>query len=248
MINSKELLEYTKNLSVIFAEDHDELRENTTEILKNFFKEVDSAKDGLDALKMYKEYYQKNTKHYDLVLSDIQMPKLDGIELTKEIYDINSSQLVIILSAFDDTHYLLPLINIGIEQFIKKPIDYQELLKTLLASAKKIELQKSTTKDTLNQVIQLNSTFNYERVNGTLWNNKKSIYLTKYEIIFMKLLTSNVGKIYSNDDIVSNYIALNETLDYQNIRKLVSKLRKKLPKDTLESIYGVGYKITPYFP
>ncbi len=247
MINSKELLNYTKNLSIIFAEDHDDLRENTTDILKNFFKEVDSAKDGQQALEMYNEFYQKNGKHYDLVLSDIQMPKLDGIELTKKLYEINSSQMIIILSAFDDTHYLLPLINLGIEQFIKKPVDYQEFLKTLLSSTKKLQLIKTSTVAS-NQAVQLNSAFRYEKNNGTLFNNNKSIYLTKYEIIFMKLLTSEVGKIYSNNDIVNNYTEQNESMEYQNIRKLVSKLRKKLPKGSLESIYGVGYRILPYYP
>ena len=56
MLNSKEILKYTKNLSILFVEDHDELRENTTEILKNFFHQVDYAEDGKIALKKYKDY------------------------------------------------------------------------------------------------------------------------------------------------------------------------------------------------
>ena len=54
---------------------------------------------------------------------------MNGIELTENIYNINESQILIILSAYDDSKYLLPLVNLGIEQFIKKPIDYQELLR-----------------------------------------------------------------------------------------------------------------------
>ncbi len=75
----------------------------------------------------------------------------------------------------------------------------------------------------------------------------QNIYLTKYEIIFLQLLTTSIGKIYSNEDIVENYNSKNESIDPQNIRKLVSKLRKKLPVNTIESIYGIGYKITPAF-
>ena len=63
MLNSKEILKYTKNLSILFVEDHDELRENTTEILKNFFDKVDCAEDGKEALKKYKE----NSKYYDIL-------------------------------------------------------------------------------------------------------------------------------------------------------------------------------------
>ena len=94
MLNSKEILQYTKNLSILFVEDHAELRENTTEILKSFFNVVDSAEDGIIALKKYKNYYNDNSSHYDIVLSDIQMPNLNGVELTSKLYNINPSQLL----------------------------------------------------------------------------------------------------------------------------------------------------------
>jgi len=247
MINSKELIPYTKKLSVIYAEDHKELRENTTEILKNFFKEVHYAVDGEEALSMYNDYYSKNSTYYDIVLSDIQMPNLNGVELTQKIYEINKFQTIIILSAFDESNYLLPLINLGIEQFIKKPIDYQELLRVLLNTSKKIIETDVLQLTTDVNLVKLDSTFTYDRKMSSLLNNNENIYLTKYEIIFMQLLTGDVGKIFSNEDIVREYIASNENLDAQNIRKLLSKLRKKLPKNILESVYGIGYKIVPYF-
>ena len=125
MINSKELLEYTKNLSILFVEDHDQLRISTDSILKNFFKVVASAENGQDGLKHYLNYIQENDgKFYDIVLTDIKMPKMDGVELTKNIYEINPSQALIVLSAFDESKYLLPLINLGIEQFLKKTIRF----------------------------------------------------------------------------------------------------------------------------
>ena len=114
MLNSKEILKYTKNLSILFVEDHDELRKNTSEILKSFFHTVHSAKDGKVALEKYNEYYELNSKYYDIILSDIQMPNINGVELTSKLYKINPSQLLIILSAHDDSKYLMPLINLGI--------------------------------------------------------------------------------------------------------------------------------------
>jgi len=245
MIDSKELIKYTENLSVLFVEDHDELRENTVEILKNFFNKVDCASDGEEALNKYESHYTNDSKYYDIVISDIQMPKIDGVELTKNIYEVNSSQIIIILSAFDDSHYLLPLINLGIEKFIKKPIDFQELLGVLLASSKKIKLKNKHLNINSTTKIKLNSDFIYDREKKALLIKDVNIYLTKYEIIFMQLLTTNVGKIYTNEDIVSNYKSNNENLDTQNIRKLLSKLRKKLPNNTLESIYGIGYRMIP---
>ncbi len=242
MINYKEVIKYTESLSILFVEDHTEVRENTTEILKNFFKNVGNTKNGIEALENYDKYYKDNGSYYDIVLSDIQMPKLNGIELTKKLYEINPNQSVVILSAHDDTKYLLPLINIGIEYFIKKPIDYQELLEVLLNTSKKIKQSKKPIQATKN-IINLGHNIFYNRENNSLMHGDKNIYLTKYEIIFLQYLSRNTGKIYSNEDIVANYISHNEKLDIQNIRKLVSKLRKKLPEKSLESIYGVGYKL-----
>jgi len=246
MLNSKEILRYTKDLSVLFVEDHDELRENTTEILKNFFKDVHCAKNGVDAMNKYRKYYFDENKYYDIVLSDIQMPNLNGVEFTSKIYEINPSQLLIIISAHDDSKYLLPLINLGIEQFIKKPIDYQELLKVLLNSSKKIRQNNEVEVQEQKNKIYLSESVVFDRDNNYLSNNQETVYLTKYEIIFMQLLTKNVGKIYSNEDIATKYKENNESIDIQNIRKLVSKLRKKLPQNSLESIYGIGYRIIPF--
>ncbi len=245
MINSKELITYTQHLTLLFVEDHDELRENTTEILKKFFSHVESSPNGKDALTKYKQYHEKHSKYYDIVISDIQMPKLNGVELTKEIYIINPEQTVIVLSAHDESKYLLPLVNIGIEYFIKKPIDYQEFLEVLLNTSKKIH--HSTPHNSPDKTkIQLSDEYAFDIKNNYLVHNKNIIYLTKYEILFMQLLSKNIGKIYSNEDIVSYYRVNNDSIDATNIRKLVSKLRKKLPEKCIESIYGVGYRLLPF--
>ena len=248
MINSKELKNRTKDLSILYVEDHDELRNSTNDILKNFFNVVDSAEDGLQGLKLYQDYMQKSEgKSYDIVLTDIKMPKMNGVELTKNIYNINPSQTLIVVSAHEESQYLLPLINLGIEQFIQKPLDYQELLKALQKASQKVINKKEETFNIPTHIVKMDNSFTYNRDTQSLLNQKENVYLTKYEIIFLQQLTENVGKIYSNEDIVDNYKALDESIDSQNIRKLISKLRKKLPEDSLESIYGIGYKFIPFY-
>ena len=238
-INSKDLLQYTQNLSLLFAEDHDELRESTTEILKNFFKNVKSARDGEEAYRLYKESY--STDRFDIVLTDIEMPKMNGVLLTEKIYELYPSQTIMVLSAHDDTEYLLSLINLGIEQFIKKPIDYQELFKILLNVSKRLATDSSTLDK--ERKIFFNNDLVFNKKTKTLLYHNENISLTKYEMIFLDLLTNESGKIFSNEDIVAYFQTLDEKIDSQNIRKLVSKLRKKVSVDFLESIYGVGYRI-----
>lgn len=237
MTNPKELLQYTQNLKLLFAEDHKELRESTVEILNNFFGEVNAVNDGKEALKLY------NTRDYDILLTDIRMPNINGVELTRKIYDINPEQKVIILSAHDESKYLIPLINLGVSQFVKKPIDYQELMTALLKVSKSLQNKKTEPKEKSYEKIEFEEEYTYDRENRLLTQANRSIYLTKYEIIFLNLLTSQSGKIFSNEDIVNYYYQQNEKMDPQNIRKLVSKLRKKMPPNAIESIYGVGYRV-----
>lgn len=243
MINSKELLQYTQNLNLLFVEDHTELRVNTTEILKNFFNSVDSLENGKDAFELYKSKFTSQ-EPYDIVLTDIQMPKMNGVELIEKIYDINANQTVIVLSAHDESKFLLPLVNLGIEHFLKKPIDYQELLTILLNTSKKIALLEDLEKELI--LTNLSHDVVYDRESKMLLEGQQAIYLTKYELIFIELLLKEGNKIYSNEEIVDYFASLSEKIDPQNIRKLVSKLRKKLPENSLESIYGVGYRIIPY--
>ncbi len=245
MINSQDVTAATKDLSVLFVEDNDDLRENTAEILKKFFKVVDNSQNGEYAMEKYIAYHEENSVHYDIVISDIKMPIMDGVEFTKLIYSINPSQPIIILSAFDDSEYLINLINMGIEQFIKKPIDYQELLKVLQNVSKKILSSSVSLNTKIPTKIELQNHFLYDRETQSLVNVDTNIYLTKYEIYFMQLLTSNVGKIYSNDEIVNYFTSVDEAIDAKNIRKLVSKFRKKLPENCLECTYGIGYKLIP---
>lgn len=246
MINSKDLLLHTKDLNILFAEDHNELREGLSEILNSFFKNVTTVKDGQEALDLYVNNFIDNKSAYDIVLSDIQMPQMNGVELTKEIYNLNPSQIVIIISAHDESKYLLPLINLGIEYFITKPIDYEEFMNVLQNSAQKFSnLSSIETIDNKTQ-IKLSDDTVFDKHNSALLKNGQNVYLTKYEILFLQLLTKQMGKIFPNEEIVEFFSLVDESIDAQNIRKLVSKLRKKLPANSLESIYAVGYKMLEY--
>ncbi|MGE0738707.1 response regulator transcription factor [Sulfurimonas sp.] len=243
----KELINDTKKFSILFVEDHDELRENTREILNKFFENAHSARNGEEALKQYRDFYAQESKYYDIVLSDIQMPKLGGVELVEQIYTLNPNQTIIMLSAHDDAKYLIPLINLKIEQFIKKPIDYQDLLSALQKTTKKLlfngDAQNQLTPSSL---VKLHKTCTFDKETHILEIDNTIVPLTKYEILFLQILTNNVGKIYSNKEIKAFYVASHEKLDMLNIRKLVSKLRKKLSNNCIESVYGIGYRVIPF--
>lgn len=141
-MNFQDILKYSKDLTVLYAEDDAELLIETREALEDFFSHVDTAVNGRIALDKYKKYYDENAQHYDLVITDINMPLMNGAELIKEIHKINIEQSIIVISAYNDSARLIELINIGVTYFIMKPISPIQLTSILYQSTKQVSNQK----------------------------------------------------------------------------------------------------------
>lgn len=132
-----QLKEISFKYHVLYIEDDDSLRLSTQKLLAQFFSHVDIAVDGQEGIEKYREY------SYDLVISDINMPRLDGIELARLIKEDNPEQPIIITSAYNDSHYLIDLIEVGVDKFVQKPIDLQKLIDAFIYICGYIELQNS---------------------------------------------------------------------------------------------------------
>ena len=130
-MNHQTLFSQCKDLSLLLVEDNTSLRNDMAELLGDIFKTVTVAYDGSNALTLYKEYYINHDKNFDLVITDIEMPVMNGVELSKAIYARNKHQQIIVLSAHTDSQYLLSLINLGIARFLTKPINNDEFIHTL---------------------------------------------------------------------------------------------------------------------
>lgn len=120
-------------ICVLYVEDNDILREKMTKILKMFFTDIDTAINGINGLEMYMK------KKYDLIISDIVMPELNGIELVKSIKNVSKSQRIIFLSAYTEIKYLIEAIELGVDGFVFKPIEYEKLYIILLKVLKQIK-------------------------------------------------------------------------------------------------------------
>ncbi len=118
----KEITFYTNQLSALYVEDNKDLREQTVGFLNKVFHHVSYAVDGEEGIEMYQQ------REYDIVITDIEMPNKNGLEMIKEIRKANSDQQIIVTSGYDDVKYLMPLINMGIDRFHIKPFDRKDLL------------------------------------------------------------------------------------------------------------------------
>ena len=243
MIDYGTLFLQTKNLSLLLVEDYEPLRNDMAEVLEDFFKTVSVASDGSEALKIYQEYHEVHARTYDLVISDIQMPLMNGVELSEALRNINADQQIIILSAHTESGYLLKLINLGIAQFITKPIKHEELLDTLYYVSKKIAAAEPEEADVL--LVDLGENYLWDKEKLLLKQDDITIELTRHELLLMQLFVRKEEQVCTNDDIMQDFYANGVDINEKSIRNLVFKLRKKLPEKVIGSIYGMGYKFTP---
>ncbi|MBF0288754.1 MAG: response regulator [SAR324 cluster bacterium] len=130
MSNIRELAQLTSDLKVLYVEDDEQLQIETAQLFSNFFHDLTSASNGQKGLELYQDAIFAK-KPFDIVISDIHMPVMNGIEMLGHIKRINRDQAAIVVSAHDDSNYLMEIINMGIDQFILKPLSLQNFLGVL---------------------------------------------------------------------------------------------------------------------
>lgn len=130
--NMNNLNEVIGKYKVLYVEDDITVSSKVSKMFQEIFIVVDVAMNGVEGLEQYKNYFDENNTFYDIVISDINMPKMNGIELSKHIKNINPSQEIFIISAHNESNILQELINIGISTFIHKPIKLEELLTSIV--------------------------------------------------------------------------------------------------------------------
>ena len=121
----EKILALTRNLSVLIVEDELALRESFQFLLQNLFAEVDTAEDGQEALNKMDE------RDYDIVLTDLSMPRMSGLRLVDTIRKKSQSQIVVAISAHDDEEFSEALAPYNVK-LLTKPLEMDELFETLV--------------------------------------------------------------------------------------------------------------------
>ncbi|UTJ05148.1 GGDEF domain-containing response regulator [Arcobacter roscoffensis] len=132
---NKEILE---NISVLYVEDENDVREFTAKLLGSLVKKVYTAANGLEGLETFKE----NSSAIDLIVSDINMPKMDGLEMCTRIKEINKEIPIVITSAHNDPNFLKRAIDVGVNTYAMKPIDLYQLVESMIKAIEPILLKR----------------------------------------------------------------------------------------------------------
>lgn len=130
--------EVLKTISVLYVEDENDVREFTSKLLTSLLRKVYVAQDGQEGLKIFEE----NKDDIDLIISDINMPKMDGLSMCEAIKKINHEIPLVITSAHNDTNFLRRSIEIGVTTYAMKPIDLYQLMESIIKAMEPIILKK----------------------------------------------------------------------------------------------------------
>ncbi len=131
-----ELIEFTKTLKVLYVEDNEDAQKSMLTLLGNFFEDIVVARDGLEGLEKF------NSEPFHLVISDIRMPNMNGLEMIEKMKNIDPNVFVVVATAYKDTEFLLESIAIGVDGYLLKPINHKQLQKTIRKTCEKIYYKK----------------------------------------------------------------------------------------------------------
>ncbi len=214
--------------SLLYIEDNIEVRENIAEYFQHKIEHVYLAEDGDMGLKAFTKY------NPEIVVSDISIPKINGIDVLKKIRRISPSTQFIITTSFDDKEYLIEAVNLQITNYILKPLTIVKLEKALkLCEDKMIEVPDNLK--------YFSKEYYFDIFKKELYRNKKQIMLTLKEREVLELLIKIHPSPLSYEQI---YLHLYDNIQHKDaVKTLIKTLRKKIPSTSIETIYGYGYKL-----
>ena len=146
--------DFLQGRSVLYVEDEDEVREQTTRFLRRRFGQVEAAESGRRGLELFREL------SFDVVITDVKMPELDGLDMAKAIKALSNATPVIVVTAYNETDYLMRAIEIGVDRYVKKPVDPRLLVEAVFKATqvhfqeRELERLRKRALDSVVQVIE----------------------------------------------------------------------------------------------
>ena len=217
-----------KELIILVVEDEVKARESMINILSERFSKVIGAQNGDEGLKKFKKFKP------DLVITDIAMPIMDGLDMAREIKEISDDVPIVVLSAYSEKERLLRSIDIGIDKYLIKPVDIEELFKVLdYLIGEKIEA---------NMPVKISEEYQFNKTKRTLIYSGEEIVLTKKELAFISLLLKQPGALVLHEDIKKN-VWIGEHVSDTAVRTFIKRVRDKVGEDFIKNVPSLGYKI-----
>lgn len=231
-MQNKEHLNILNNLNILYIEDEELIKENMKKTLILFCENIFDV-SNIEEAKIVLEKHR-----IDIIITDINLPSTNGIEFIKEFRKIDKKIPIIILSAYTDKNYLLEATKLKLTDYLTKPIDFKSLHATLYKCVDEI-LENSR------YVISFKNGIEFNVLHKKLFckNNNKEMLLTSKELMLIEYLVKHSNRIVSIDEL-KKYIWEDELESTDSaLKNLLNKIRKKIGKDSILNISGVGYRL-----
>ena len=216
-------------LSVLYVEDDAVARENGIEYLENFFNIIYDAPDAIMALELYHKY------NPSIIITDIQMPRLNGLEFVEQIRQKDQKTQIIITTAFSDKKYLLKAIELKLVKYLIKPISEKEFDKAL-------QICIETLKENSTNIISITTNIYFDTFNNTLVKNGDIIKLRTKEIVLLSLLIKNKNRYVTYNEI-ENHVWEDTVMTKDALKTVIKNIKSKVSKDLISNLSGTGYRI-----
>lgn len=228
----EDLKEFSKTLKFLYIEDNQDIKEVTTATLKEFTENIVTANNGLEGL----EKYHQDT--FDLIITDISMPKMNGIEMVAKIREENSDIPILVVSAYSESKYFIDTIHLGVEGYLLKPIKLEQFFSIIFKTIEKIKM-----KATLEKYHQY-----LEQSNISLNENLKEKNTLLKELIYKDHLTALPNrfalekKIAKNENRfiviylidINNFRKLNEMYGFEKGNEILLAVSKKIQQTVID--------------
>ena len=216
-------------MRILIVEDEPALRDQLTAALGSAGYAVDSAADGARA------DFLAQTSHYDAVILDLGLPKIDGLTLVKHWRDAGLTVPILVLTARGAWHEKVQGIDTGADDYVGKPFRIEEVLARLRALIRRASGQAAA--DLRCGPLTLDPRTARVTLNGT------PVHLTSHEYRVLAYLMHHRGRVVSQSELVEHIYAQDVDRDSNTVEVFIARLRRKLGASAIETVRGLGYRM-----
>ena len=220
---------------ILICDDDPVVHESLGLYLTSEGYEHQSAYDGQQALEMFEN------QHPDLIVLDLMMPKMSGTDVCRTIRQKSSVPIIMLTAKGEEIDRILGL-ELGADDYIVKPFSPREVLARIKAVLRRFSDKTEEEDSSIIRLPQLEISLENYQVKAA----GKVIPCTPKEVEILHMLTSNVGQVFSREQILSRVWGYDYFGDTRTVDAHIKRIRQKLPQENvpwaLKTVYGVGYR------